>query len=150
MRSIVIATDGSAGATHAIREGLELARTAGAQVTFLSVVGVPALYGAPLYEETLSAELARAREAAAVALDEAKAMGVDADSEIVHGDAPSEIVRFGESHGADLLVVGTRGLGALKSLVLGSVSRYVVNHAQVPVLVVKEPARERTPHLTAV
>jgi nucleotide-binding universal stress UspA family protein len=43
MRSIVIATDGSAGATHAIREGLELARAAEAEVTFLSVVGVPAV-----------------------------------------------------------------------------------------------------------
>lgn len=145
MKSIVIAADGSPGAELAVRKGVELAALTGATVTFLSVVGIPGLYGAPLYPETLTDALADARTTLAAALETAKAAGVDADSEILEGDPAAKIVEFTSTRPVDLLVVGSRGLGAIKSLVLGSVSRYVVNHAHVPVLVVKEPAAVREP-----
>lgn len=47
------------------------------------------------------------------------------------------IPEFAEENGYDLIVIGSRGLGVLKGLVLGSVSAYVVNHASCPVVVVK-------------
>jgi len=53
------------------------------------------------------------------------------------GDPASEIVRVAEEEGCDLIVVGSRGLGALKSLLLGSVSDHVVHHAHCPVLIVR-------------
>jgi nucleotide-binding universal stress UspA family protein len=48
------------------------------------------------------------------------------------GDA---IVREAEKEGANLIVVGTRGLGAVRRTLLGSVSDYVVRHSTVPVIV---------------
>lgn len=55
------------------------------------------------------------------------------------GDARDEVVDFVESVKADLLIVGSRGLGALKRAFLGSVGDYCVHHAHTPVLIVKQP-----------
>ncbi len=139
MKNILIATDGSANSAAAVREGVELAKETGAAVTFLTIVSVPTMYGEPFYQEVLSGELRTAREAVDAAMAEARRVGIDADSEIIEGDAAGKIVELAEARGVDLVVIGSRGLGAIKSFVLGSVSRWVVNHAHVPVLVIKEP-----------
>ena len=70
--------------------------------------------------------------------------------EAVAGDAADSVDRvvvespagpaiIDNAHDAELIVVGRRGLGAVRSLVLGSVSSYVVQHATCPVLVVPAP-----------
>jgi nucleotide-binding universal stress UspA family protein len=59
--------------------------------------------------------------------------------ELVLCESPAGAALIDNSHDAELIVVGRRGLGAVRSLVLGSVSSYVVQHATCPVLVV--PAR---------
>lgn len=58
---------------------------------------------------------------------------------IVIGQPDVEIVHFAEEHGADLIVMGTHGYGAVKRFLLGSVADRVVRQANCPVLVV--PAR---------
>jgi nucleotide-binding universal stress UspA family protein len=57
------------------------------------------------------------------------------DPVLVHGLAASTLLR--EAEGADLLVVGSRGLGGFKELVLGSVSHQVIHYATCPVVVVR-------------
>ena len=61
-----------------------------------------------------------------------------------YGLADVEILRFAQAHGADLIVMGTHGYGAVKRLFLGSVADRVVRGATCPVLVV--PARAVTRH----
>ena len=56
---------------------------------------------------------------------------------MLHGRPADEIIRYAEESGADLLVMGSRGLGALREFALGSVSHKVLTHAKCPVLVVK-------------
>ena len=58
------------------------------------------------------------------------------DGEIVEG--PAAVVLLHAATGADLIVVGNRGRGEIKSLLLGSVSHQVVHHAPCPVLVVRQ------------
>ena len=54
----------------------------------------------------------------------------------VHADKPGEgIVRIAEELNADLIVMGTRGEGALRRTITGSVSDYVLHHTTVPVLI---------------
>lgn len=63
--------------------------------------------------------------------------GVDIDLRVVEGDTPAVLLE--RAKGADLLVVGSRGLGGFRGLLLGSVSQQCVQHATSPVLVVPAP-----------
>ena len=141
MNHIVIGTDGSPGAAAAVGEGLELARRLGARVTFVSVFDSLPLFGDAFYANELLKQRKRAHEAAAEALADAERAGVPADFEVREGSAAEEILRTGRYCEAEMIVVGSRGLGAIAGAVLGSVSRWLVQHSPIPVLVVKEPAK---------
>ena len=53
------------------------------------------------------------------------------------GDPARTILQHAEKHGNDLIVMGSRGLGRIREVVLGSVSHNVAQHAKVPVLIIK-------------
>ena len=139
MKEFRVAIDGSEGSDAAIDEALELAHGVGAHVTFAYVRRPPStLLGYPYYERLLSNELATARDTLAAATEKARALGIDTASEILEGDPVDEILSVADNHAADLIVMGSRGRGALAGALLGSVSSGVVQHAGVPVLVAKE------------
>ena len=63
--------------------------------------------------------------------------GVNGNVEMIQG-APAEVIlEYAKQNGVDLIVIGSRGLGGIREFVLGSVSHNVVQHAKIPVLVVK-------------
>jgi nucleotide-binding universal stress UspA family protein len=57
---------------------------------------------------------------------------------MIQGDAAKTILNEAKTMHCDLIVIGSRGIGGIQELVLGSVSHYVVQHAEIPVLVVKK------------
>ncbi|KAF7837819.1 universal stress protein PHOS34 [Senna tora] len=64
---------------------------------------------------------------------------VNVITEVVEGDARTVLCEAAERHGATVLVVGCHGYGAVKRVILGSVSDYCVQHAHCSVMVVKRP-----------
>lgn len=139
MKQFLVAIDGSEGSTAAIDEALDLAQEVGAQVTFAFVRKPPSsLLGYPYYERLLSTELAKARATIDAATSKALQIGVDAQGEILEGDPVDEILSFADNERADLIVMGSRGRGALAGALLGSVSSGVAQHASVPVLIAKK------------
>jgi nucleotide-binding universal stress UspA family protein len=56
---------------------------------------------------------------------------------ILHGDEGPKIVKFAHDKNFDLIVIGSRGMGSLKEMFLGSTSNYVLHKAKIPVLIVK-------------
>lgn len=80
--------------------------------------------------EWAEASLAPAREILAAA-------GVRAISHVQQGDVPQVIVRLAEELGCDQIVMGTRGLGSLGDLIMGSVATKVLHLARLPVTLVK-------------
>jgi nucleotide-binding universal stress UspA family protein len=121
------------------------ARTLGARVTLLHVIGsheaIP--HGAPLaprQDEPVDADTLDA--ARARVLERVGAYGDDLEitAEVVAGGEPAhEIVDYAVSNEADLIIVGTHGRTGFRHLVLGSVAEDVVRRSKVPVIVVPRP-----------
>ena len=150
-KQIVIATDGSACAADATEEGVWLAKKLDADVCFVAVARAPrAILGDPYYQHAVTAEVASARTAIDAAALFADERGVAYEQEIVCGKPAEEILRAARERDAELIVVGSRGRGAVTGL-LGSVSTAVVHGADRPVLVVRPSAgRTRPARLRAV
>lgn len=141
---IVVGIDGSEPALKALGWAAEQARLTGASLEVVwawayppsaIVPGAPALPIPPEEMDALvQAEVDRVIEAT---------LGADPDVDIAttigRGDPASELLE--RSRHADLLVVGTRGMGGFKGLLLGSVSQHVLHHAACPVVVVPGDSR---------
>lgn len=84
-------------------------------------------------EEPLRQQGARELAPAAAALG---AAGVECHSHVEIGEPAPSIARFAETHHCEMVVMGTRGRGALASLLLGSVAVRVVHLSSLPVLLV--------------
>jgi nucleotide-binding universal stress UspA family protein len=148
----VVASDGSASSSHAIGQLVEWGLLQGAEARVVSVapggrplgglLGVVEPRVADL-EHGADEELLRFHRS--IAEDAARQLtraGVRAEPELRRGDAAHEIVRAAEACHADLVVTGSRGLGTLPRLLLGSVARKVLLHAGRSVLVMR-PHPER-------
>lgn len=147
LRKAVIALDGSSHAMAAARFLAALSLAPAPAVRLLAVVEPPRLpLAAPevLGVPVLSAldELARERRAelagvlAQAEADLSRSVGA-VERSVVMGHPGEEILAAASEPGVDLVVVGARGLGAIKRLVLGSVSERVLHHAPCSVLIVK-------------
>ena len=146
MNRIVIATDGSANAWTAVEEGLELAAEVGAEVTFVTVRhGIP-LLGEPVYQRHLTEQLGHARET----LDRAEAEAARRGVSLRHRD-PRGRPRERASSTPPGIATPTSSssaraaTGSLASALIGSVSRAVMSHSPVPVMIVRDRAHDRSP-----
>ena len=144
MKRIVIGADGSADASCAVEKGLELALALGASVTFVCARTAPSsLLGEPYYQRELDEETVHARRVAEDAAARAVELGVTASFQILDGPAADAILTVAETHDADLIVVGSRGHGAVQRVLFGSVSKAVVTRSPRPVLIVKDQSRQQ-------
>lgn len=137
---VVIATDGSESAEQAVVAGARVARTLGTKAVLVYVRPAIGSLGEPYYQERLSEQMGYAR----AALDRAQTLvrqeGCEAEAEILEGNPPDAVVELARTRNAPLIVVGSRGLGAVAGALLGSVSSAIIHRTDRPVLVVPSAA----------
>jgi nucleotide-binding universal stress UspA family protein len=133
MKSIIIGYDGSEHADRALDRAAAIAN--GATLIVVAAVPVSAYRGSPSAVDPIQAEEARkSLERAKERLQGSSAPVRTVES---HGDPADALVNAAKEEGADLIVVGTRGLNFAERAVLGSISTKVVHHAHCDVLVVR-------------
>jgi nucleotide-binding universal stress UspA family protein len=136
---VIIATDGSESAEHAVVAGARVAHTLGTKAVLVYVRPSIGPLGEPYYQEKLTEQMAHARAALDRAQTLARQEQCEADAEILEGAAAEQIVELARARNAPLIVVGSRGLGAVSGALLGSVSSAIIHRADRPVLVVPRP-----------
>lgn len=142
-KKIVAAYDGSKAGNKALDKAIDLCKmTPGATLEVLHVYDFPRFYVADGFAPVPTSVNQDFYELAQRTVDEAshriKLAGLnDAKVELAQGQPAEMILEYVKEHGNDLIVIGSRGLGGIREFVLGSVSHNVVQHAHVPVLVVK-------------
>jgi nucleotide-binding universal stress UspA family protein len=145
---IVVGVDGSDGARVALEWAVQEARLRGAPLVAVHTWQAPPLgmvagpFDAP---STLDPELMKQVEAGAKQLLERELAAVDTSGieveSLVEPRNPADAL-LDAARGAGLLVVGTRGHGGFKGLLLGSVSQQASHHAPCPVVIVPPPDRD--------
>jgi nucleotide-binding universal stress UspA family protein len=133
---IVVGIDGSEASAEALRWAVRQAALTGAELRAVISwrVPVPAYGPAPLPDGANYA--VDARQVLHDTIRDVVGTGPDVDLVPITVEGVPDVVLLEAAQGAELLVVGNRGHGALTSLILGSVSEHLVTHATCPVVVV--------------
>ena len=144
-KRILVAVDGSTNAMQALEKAVELQALTGAELQILTVYRHYSMLEATFSMVRGGAEPPNMddamRDHAREVAEEAKAHALkkgakDPHAFIRNGPVARSIVAFRQEHDADLIVIGSRGLGSIEDYLLGSVSHKVTGLARCPVLVV--------------
>ena len=143
---IAVATDGSPTAGKAVEAAMDMAERFGAELVVLSVydgklsglaaagMAVGWMPATPIEAEWTAQAAERVAELLARAEEQARARGLACRSASAEGDPAKMLVELAESHDADVLVIGNRGM---QRRVLGSVPNTITHNAHCSVFVVK-------------
>jgi nucleotide-binding universal stress UspA family protein len=135
--TVAVGTDGSATASEAVGMAVELAQRFDAKLVLLSAFEEGAGKRGAISSsevEWVSSDAARAREILARTEDQLRRQGIDCATRIDEGDPADVLVELATECGADLLVIGNKGM---RRRVLGSVPNTITHKAPCSVLVVK-------------
>lgn len=140
LSKLLVPVDGSENSLRSLDHAIYLAKKTGANITAMNVIeNPPTVYVES--QKLLNDLLANFRAESANILDKCKQIaeksGVKIETVIGEGDAASTIVGYAQKGDFDTIIIGRRGLGRFKEMMLGSISNKVLHHAMCTVMIVK-------------
>ena len=139
-RNILVCVDGSAHAEHALSEAIDLATAERSRLTILTSIPRPPYWACnPVTVagiEPLANDLANEAKATLKAAVDRVPASIPVTKILTREPIREALMARIHSGEHDLVVMGSRGRGALSASLLGSVSHYALNHSHVPVLIV--------------
>lgn len=136
---VLLAVDGSEHALHAARIAADLARAMNSK-EFRIVIAydfIPPYLGEPNMQHAINARMEDAQSILQNAVKEVGELSCEIHTELIEGSIAEAIIGVATTRKSDVIVMGSRGLGKLAGLLLGSTSQKVVAHAPCPVLIVR-------------
>lgn len=142
MKNVLVPYDGSDSSGRALRHILQMPpERRPEQIHLLNVQNWPLFHGQILTHDDVriarEAQLAHGRHLLQPAEEELLSAGATFRSHVVFGEPEQAIVEQAQQLGCDHIVMGTRGMGTIKTLVLGSTALKTIHLAEVPVTLVK-------------
>jgi len=135
---ILVAYDSSPHSRRALAKAVDVAQCSQAQVGLIYAYDpVPAYLGEPYYEDAVSRAVLNGREMLKEVVAGLAEQGLTVSVNVIQGPPAEAILKVAETEGYDLIVMGSRGLSAWQGLLLGSTSQRVLQHGQIPVLIVR-------------
>jgi nucleotide-binding universal stress UspA family protein len=136
---ILLAVDGSEHGYKAARTAADLARAMISEKLRIVVAfdKIPPFLGEPNLQRAIDSRLAEAQEILKKAVEIVGDVPAEVHTELIEGDAAEAIIEVARTRNSSVIVMGSRGLGRLAGLVLGSTSQKVVSHAPCPVLIAR-------------
>jgi nucleotide-binding universal stress UspA family protein len=137
--NILLAVDGSDHALHAARVAADLANAMNAKTlrVVVAYASIPPYLGEPNLQDAINARLMGSQGILQKAVEALGTVSAEVFTDPVEGDPAESIIEVARTRESDLIVMGSRGLGRLSGLLLGSTSQKVVAHAPCPVLIVR-------------
>jgi nucleotide-binding universal stress UspA family protein len=147
IKKVLVPTDFSDSARHALRYGISFAKEYGAELVLLHVVeNLTVGYASDLFPvpmaEVFQEISGYAKTELAKLAAEAKEKGVAVTELVAQGKPSAEIIRFAGESAVDVIVLGTHGKGMLDQALFGSTTERVVRRAPCPVLTVPMAGHE--------
>ena len=137
-KKILVPYDGSHHSERALETAIHMARNDGAALHVIYAYDkLPDYLGEPNLQEVLNRVLSAARGLMDNAAQQAHDQGIEVTTDVLEGPAAEAILRVAEIENFDLIIMGSRGLGHLKGLLLGSVSERVLRQAKIPVMIMR-------------
>ena len=137
-KNVLIAVDGSPHSDKALDYGRGLAEAFGARLMLVHAYPQTSdLLGYNDFERLVSRRQAAGQEIIAAARKRLGAIEISVQENLLEGPEAEAILKAADTHGTDLIVIGTRGLGSIEGLLFGSVSRKVSHLAPCPVLLIR-------------
>ena len=136
---ILLAVDGSTHAEHATQIAAEMARNQKAKELRIVVAYdvIPPYFGEPNMQFAIDARMEEAQTILRQAVNAIGKIPCEIHTELIEGPAAEAIIDVATTRKSDIIVMGSRGLGKLAGLLLGSTSQKVVAHAPCPVLITR-------------
>jgi nucleotide-binding universal stress UspA family protein len=137
-KKILVAFDGSDHARKAVAMARELANNMQSDVWIVVAYDpLPSYLGKPNMQAAIDSRLDQAKAQMEDAIREMGKISGKLTREVIEGPASEAILNVAEVRNIELIVMGTRGLGSLKGLLIGSTSQKVLSHAECPVLLAR-------------
>ncbi len=138
IETIVAGIDGSLHSDKIVAYVADLAKKYGARVYLVyAYPPAPSYLGDKEFDRVVGKEVDRGYDLLEPYADLLRRAGIEVEMEVLEGPPPKAILGVADIRHADLIVLGSRGLGAIRGLLLGSVSERVVRLAKCPVLIVR-------------
>jgi nucleotide-binding universal stress UspA family protein len=136
---ILLAVDGSNHALHAAHVAADLARAMRSKEFCIVVAydSIPPYLGEPNMQYSIDAQIEEAQSFLQAAVKAVGDVPAKIHTELIEGSSADAIINVAVTRASDVIVMGSRGLGALAGLLLGNTSQKVVSHAPCPVLIVR-------------
>lgn len=137
--NILLAVDGSEHALNAARMAASLAKVMNSQTLRIVVAydPVPVHLGDPYMQEAINARISETDQIIQRAVQAVGTVPAEVHTDMIEGDPAEMIIEVAKTRDSDVIIMGSRGLGKLAGLLLGSTSQKVVSYAPCPVLIVR-------------